>query len=839
MATSRVSYFLLAFAMLGVATGGQTACGSSSNDSVFDAGSGDVTTGDDSGAVGDAAGGDGSVIFGGGGDGAVNTQGLDVEPVTLQTIKVTIGTQMPTVTYTATNNGSPVNVGWSVDAGNIGTLAAGPSSTGVFIPTGTTGGIVDVLATFGNQTLKRQVLVELTAPTQNGPNTSNAEEQAQIPANQAALSAGGGVGGVGGEGLGTAVTNMATLTALANPTGDAMTQNLQLLYPYNKTVWPRGMLAPLLMWSWTPGNADAIQIQLTTTSSSFSWTGVFGPPEILGATGTFIRAPIPQDIWDIATNTAGGLTSTGAPDQLMMTLTVASGGVGYALPVQTWPVAPARLTGTVYYNSYGTQLVQNWVNKDKAGNWVGAAILGVKSGVTAPALVVGENSVGPNAPGGETNDNGCRVCHVVSSHGRWLLTQSEQGNPNDGQSFLYDLTAANVQGSAATVPQQGVFTWAAMTNDGAYALTNTVNPSSSNPGLNTSTSAFYSFGPTPAAATLLGLPTSLAMGYPTYSPDDTFVAYIDVTGSTGNVDGPLKLANYTATATSQTLGTPQTLASPTTGQRVGYPAFLPDDSGILFETEVRPAKGMPGSGDNQSDTVMVTRNGARGELWWVNATGTPTPTALTNLNGKGYLPIGGNNHGSGPNVTDPEDGWSQGTTACATCTEVGWDDTTVNYEPTVLPVASGGYAWVVFTSRRLYGNQLTETPWLSWPPDYNTQSLGQATVKKLWVAAIDLSAAPGTDPSHPAFYLPAQEILAGNSRGFWVLNPCEQDGISCTSGDQCCNGYCEPNGDGGALICSTATTTCSPLSDKCTTASDCCDPTNKCINGFCALPGPS
>ncbi len=36
-----------------------------------------------------------------------------------------------------------------------------------------------------------------------------------------------------------------------------------------------------------------------------------------------------------------------------------------------------------------------------------------------------------------------------------------------------------------------------------------------------------------------------------------------------------------------------------------------------------------------------------------------------------------------------------------------YDDTTLNYEPTVLPVVSGGYAWVVFTSRRLYGNQLT------------------------------------------------------------------------------------------------------------------------------------
>ena len=100
-----------------------------------------------------------------------------------------------------------------------------------------------------------------------------------------------------------------------------------------------------------------------------------------------------------------------------------------------------------------------------------------------------------------------------------------------------------------------------------------------------------------------------------------------------------------------------------------------------------------------------------------------------------------------------------------------------------------------------------------------------------------LSAA-GVDSSHPAFYLPAQEILAGNSRGFWVLDPCQADGTSCMTGDQCCNGYCEA-GDGG-LVCSNTPpgSSCSGLSDKCASAADCCDPTNLCINGFCAQQAP-
>jgi hypothetical protein len=234
---------------------------------------------------------------------------------------------------------------------------------------------------------------------------------------------------------------------------------------------------------------------------------------------------------------------------------------------------------------------------------------------------------------------------------------------------------------------------------------------------------------------------------------------------------------------------------------------------------------------------MATRNGARSELWWVTTGATPQAIPLLALNGRSapgvsYLPLLPNNHDGKGGVTDPKDSQS----------EVGWDDTTLNYEPTVLPVVVGGYAWVVFTSRRAYGNQLTEVPWMSWPQDYDTTNLAMSPTKKLWVAAIDLNAPPGTDPSHPAFYLPAQEILAGNSRGFWVLDPCHPDGATCVSGDQCCNGFCEPGSDGG-LVCGSApvTATCSGAQEACKTTADCCQSAGQslqCIAGFCAQPPP-
>ncbi|MGH7269055.1 MAG: hypothetical protein ACREJ3_01380, partial [Polyangiaceae bacterium] len=118
--------------------------------------------------------------------------------------------------------------------------------------------------------------------------------------------------------------------------------------------------------------------------------------------------------------------------------------------------------------------------------------------------------------------------------------------------------------------------------------------------------------------------------------------------------------------------------------------------------------------------------------------------------------------------------------------------------------------------------------------------LANATCKKLWVAAVYLNAPAGTDPSHPAFYLPAQELVAGNARGFWALDPCRTGGQSCQSGDQCCQGFCEPAGDGGALICANPppNSTCSNLGNMCSASVSCCDPTDQCVNGFCAQAGP-
>ena len=775
------------------------ACGSSGDGSAFnptpDAATGDDASGDDATLPDN----DGGLVFdSSASEGASDAmQGFDVQPAALQTITVTAGMTMPTVMYTATLNGHPINAAWSLDRGDLGVVGAGPSMTTAFTPKGTVGGLVTIVAGLNGQTLKRKVMIKLTAQ-QNGPNGTPAE-QGQIPTTTGQLTAGGGVGGVGGEGLGGMVTDVATLGALNAPSAnDGGVQSLKFLYPYDKTVWPRGLLAPLLMWDWSIGDADAIQIHLETTSQSFSWTGTFARPAILMQTGgKFVRHPIPQDVWDMATNTAGGPTSNMVTDRLLVTLTVARGGVAYGPIGETWTIAPARLSGIIYYNSYGTQLAQNYGGAVGGNHMFGGAVLSIHVGDTAPKLTAGANGGTPQ----------CRVCHSVAAGGSRLMVQH---GDSYGTSSAYDLTPT----TSTEVPMANGATFPAMYPDGSKALAQTGQllslPSS-----------------TPLTATGLTAVTT-NLGSPAFSPDGKLVAFNPMTGPITNPTQKLVVMSFdnaTNTFSSPFLIVDDTGQAATT--RPGWPAFLPDGKSVVFHHQ------NAAGGDGNTDGQMFTRKGAKSQIHWTGIVSSSTVTPLDQLNGKSggvvYLP----KLASPSAVTCTADG-----TAVGGINPDHGDDVNLNYEPTVNPVASGGYAWVVFTSRRMYGNEATIPPFCSDPRGVDL--ITNITPKKLWVAAIDLGAAPGTDASHPGFYLPAQELLAGNSRGFWVLDPCRPDGTTCSTGDQCCNGYCEANGDGGALVCSNVppNTMCSQPQEKCATTANCCDPMDTCIGGFCTLAGP-
>lgn len=220
----------------------------------------------------------------------------------------------------------------------------------------------------------------------------------------------------------------------------------------------------------------------------------------------------------------------------------------------------------------------------------------------------------------------------------------------------------------------------------------------------------------------------------------------------------------------------QVLANMTNVPVTTWPAFTPDGKTVVF----------------QVGTTNMTAGGT-GRLMAVDVA-TKQLTNLARLNGDGYLPAG---------VRDQDK----------------------NYEPTIAPIASGGYFWVTFTSRRTYGNKLTGK---------------EEMTKRLWIAAFDIDAQPGVDPSHPAFYLAGQELDAGNSRGFWSLDACKGNGESCQTADECCDGACNETEPGsGELVCGEPQG-CSNEFGVCETDADCCENfALTCIGGKCSIKDPN
>ncbi|MEJ7728631.1 MAG: hypothetical protein WKG00_05400 [Polyangiaceae bacterium] len=126
---------------------------------------------------------------------------------------------------------------------------------------------------------------------------------------------------------------------------------------------------------------------------------------------------------------------------------------------------------------------------------------------------------------------------------------------------------------------------------------------------------------------------------------------------------------------------------------------------------------------------------------------------------------------------------------------------------------------MVFTSRRTYGNRLTG---------------GKDQVKQLWVMAIDQLPKPGEDPSHPAFWVPGQDMATLNMRGFWAMDPCKQQGDMCTTDGECCDGEkCEDGLCGGEKECVQE-------GGLCEVDADCCDAAGGiiCLGGECGTPPP-
>jgi hypothetical protein len=580
-------------------------------------------------------------------------------------------------------------VAWSIDNGFLGSI----DQNGLFKASGNAGGITVVSASSGQA--KGQTTATVVLTLQENPGNVSASDQTK-------LKAGG--------------------------TADAQ---FKWLYPYDKTVFPRGLPGPVLQFA---GATAPTAFYVKITSKFLNYEGFYSGTN--PARVTFSPA-----VWKTISQSAA------ANDPVTVEVTKLAGGVATGPVKETWNIAQGSLKGTVYYNSYSSPL----------GGSNGAT-LKVKIGSQAQVLVAN-----------------CSVCHSVSANGNVYV--ASYGHQYDA---AYDLTN-NTQ--MLSQKPDWYYSFGGLTPNGEKILSCGTLPGSwppNIPGMQGNYDSQLFDTKTGNKITANGFDGVVKKAlFPVFSPDGTKVAFGQYEVGAGHTLSVMDFAFNT-----NTFSNLKEVANDQT-KYLGWPAFVPDDKTLIYHS------------DSAAD--FATWSGAKADLMAVDLA-TKQVTKLDALNGMNgsttYLPYGPT-------------------------------EQTLNYEPTVLPIAVGGYYWVLFTSRRMYGNTITDPGQDATPR------------KKLWVAAIDINAVPGKDPSHPAFYLDGQELAAGNMRGFWALDPCKQNGISCETGDECCGGFCRPTGDGGFACVPPPTGQCSKEFEKCTTAGDCCDAGSLCVNGRCAKPPPN
>jgi hypothetical protein len=532
------------------------------------------------------------------------------------------------------------------------------------------------------------------------------------------------------------------------------------------------------------GAADAIRITLDLDGPGFHYEGFFPG-------GATLQRAVPQAVWDAATESAG------ARDPLRVGVTRIAGGVASGPATETLHIAPGRLTGSIFYNTYYSPLAS------------GGAIVRVPLGGDA-----------------EVVQAGCTVCHSVSANGSriatgldWSGTDTITGTGNPRRSGTLDLDVSGSPTGRWTDPDGRKFSFGALTPDGARLINNAVPPDNRIRGLSgTLTSRLWdaATGAEIAAPSFTDVVRYAVT--PSFAPDASALAFSWFADSSATNGRVLAVMSYDGAAA---FGAPRRVVALDDASRiVGWPAFLPDGRGVIYQEGTGFDTSVPAGASRPNTPVFadlrlvdLTSCDAAGERCAVSG--------LEVLNGyaeAGFYPP----YGEG-------------------------EEAHSNFEPTVLPVAVGGYYWVVFTSRRCYGNTIAPGGTLPGGDDrwgrMNAEGGEIPSVrKKLWIAAIDLTGPPGSDRSHPAFFLSGQELESGNMRGFAALDPCRPDGAECASAAECCGGFCRDTaapGEPPALTCVPPPGGCSEELEACTSDADCCGVAGgaTCINDRCAAPG--
>ena len=553
---------------------------------------------------------------------------------------------------------------------------------------------------------------------------------------------------------GISVTLVDTCTTTGAPSGltaTAMTAllaggsagSMRFLYPYASTVFPRGLIAPTLMWD--GATADYVYVHLK--SNAFEYKGCLAPT----ATGQVL---LPQNVW-----VAASANTSGAADPFTLSLTTIASGTVTGPVSEPLVIAAATLAGSVYYNSYTTSL----------SNGSGGAVLRIVPGQNATLFL---------------GSSGCTACHAVSANGSRMVADPYNAF-NSGAGSSYALTPSigpNPTPLSSSVPNG---TFVGMYPDGTMYLGNAHpndglgGPRAGSPGYAGPVNAGLFETDTGTAIDNTNIPTTAMT--PMFSPDGTLLAFNDYAIASGGGLATMSFSGSGRTASNykKVFQVTDTTTYP------GWPFFLPDNGALVFAVGNQADFSGGGIGLGLAGGV----SNATSDLYILDlASGSSTPL------------------GEAVGFTS-----AANATSNTTYLPYGTADLHHNFYPTVSPVAAGGYFWVFFDSYRNYGNNGVQ--------------------RQLYGTAVDVSSTGHytTDPSHPPFYVTGQELGTGNHRAFTALDPCLGNGSSCTSGFDCCAGFCT---DG---ICGMPTVPrCSNTGETCSATQSCCTKTDECIAGYCA-----
>src|SRR5262249_6088138 len=110
----------------------------------------------------------------------------------------------------------------------------------------------------------------------------------------------------------------------------------KFLYPYDKTVFPRGLAPPTLQFA---GNNGTRAAYLTITAPHFNYQQYSKWTDPLQVT-------MPPEIWKGLTLTAG------VKDAVNVSVSKLAGNTGSGPVKQSWLIAPASINGVIYYSTY-------------------------------------------------------------------------------------------------------------------------------------------------------------------------------------------------------------------------------------------------------------------------------------------------------------------------------------------------------------------------------------------------------------------------------------------------------------------------------------------------------